>query len=114
MTPLNLGSRRELFVDRLLIDRLNNTQLKLHEPVAGGVAIRGDKPWEGPGSIGISVIDAGDRLLMYYRSCPAIIGDEIKRVVAWKQGTDVSRLAGRPVRLRFVMKDADLFALRFR
>ena len=27
---------------------------------------------------------------------------------------DVSRLAGQPVRLRFVIKEADLFALRFR
>lgn len=38
----------------------------------------------------------------------------IERIVAWKQGADVSTLAGRPVRLRFTMKDADLFALRFR
>ena len=45
--------------------------------------------------------------------CPEIIGDEIERRVAWKQGADVSRLAGQPVRLRFVMKDADLFALQF-
>jgi len=45
--------------------------------------------------------------------CPEIIGDEIARTVVWKQGADVSRLAGRPVRLKFVMKDADLFALRF-
>ena len=26
---------------------------------------------------------------------------------------DVSRLAGQPVRLRFVMKDADLYSIRF-
>ena len=43
-----------------------------------------------------------------------IYGDEIGRVVAWKHGTDVSPLAGKPVRLRFVMKDADLYSLRFR
>ncbi len=43
-----------------------------------------------------------------------MIGDEIERVVAWKGGTDVSRLAGRAVRLRFVMKDADLYSMRFR
>ncbi|MEN6535922.1 MAG: hypothetical protein ABFD89_19825 [Bryobacteraceae bacterium] len=42
-----------------------------------------------------------------------IIGDEIARVVAWKQGCDVSRLAGKPIRIRFVMKDADLYAFRF-
>ena len=33
--------------------------------------------------------------------------------LAWKQGADVSRLAGQAVRLRFVMKDADLFSLHF-
>jgi len=46
--------------------------------------------------------------------CPEIIGDEIGRIVAWKRGADMARLAGRPVRLRFMMKDADLFAMRFR
>ncbi|QDV84183.1 hypothetical protein [Stieleria magnilauensis] len=42
------------------------------------------------------------------------IGNEIQRVVSWKSGPDVSPLAGRPVRLRFVMKDADLYAFQFR
>ena len=46
--------------------------------------------------------------------CPDIIGDSIEHVVAWKPGADLGRLAGQPVRLRFVMQDADLFALRFR
>jgi hypothetical protein len=45
--------------------------------------------------------------------CPEIVGDEIERVVSWKGG-DLGRLAGKPVRLRFVMKDADLYSLRFR
>ncbi len=42
------------------------------------------------------------------------IGNEIERAARWKKGEDVSALAGRTVRLRFVMKDADLFALQFR
>ena len=41
------------------------------------------------------------------------IGNEIERAVKWKSGSDVGALAGKPVRLRFVMKDADLYALRF-
>lgn len=45
--------------------------------------------------------------------CPQMIGDEIDRTVSWKQGADVSRFAGQPVRLRFVLHDADLFAFRF-
>ncbi len=32
----------------------------------------------------------------------------------WKGGEDLSRLAGTPIRIRFVMKEADLYALRFR
>jgi len=42
-----------------------------------------------------------------------IIGNEIERAAAWKSGADVSALAGKPVRLRFALRDADLFALRF-
>ena len=45
--------------------------------------------------------------------CPEIIGDEIDRTVSWKGGPDVSSLAGKPVRLRFVMRDADLYSIRF-
>ncbi len=46
--------------------------------------------------------------------CPEIYGDALQRAVGWKGGSDVSRLAGQPVRLRFVLKDADLYSLRFR
>jgi len=46
--------------------------------------------------------------------CPLILGDNLEHVVKWKGGGDVSALAGRPVRLRFVMRDADLYSLRFR
>jgi len=66
--PVEIGSRRELFVDRLLIDRLENATLKLHEPVSGGVAIERDKPWEGPANFGASVLWDGERYLMYYRA----------------------------------------------
>ncbi|HOX58458.1 MAG TPA: hypothetical protein P5205_15585 [Candidatus Paceibacterota bacterium] len=45
--------------------------------------------------------------------CPEAIGDEIERVVAWSGGTDVAALAGKTVRLRFVLRDADLYSLRF-
>ena len=46
--------------------------------------------------------------------CPEFIGDEIEHVVQWKNGSDVGQLAGKPIRLRFVMKDADLYSFRFK
>ena len=36
-------------------------------------------------------------------------GDELERIVSWKSGTDVSKLSNKPVRLRFVLKDAYLY-----
>ena len=41
------------------------------------------------------------------------IGDFIKRTIEWKNGHDVRPLAGRPIRLRFSLKDADLYSIRF-
>ena len=46
--------------------------------------------------------------------CHELYGDEIEAVVSWKDGSDVSELGGRPIRLRFLLKDADLYSVRFR
>ena len=68
------------------------------------------------GSVRVEIRDEAGQPIPGYslRSCPEIYGDELEHVVAWKAGADVSALAGKPVRLRFVMKDADLYSMRFR
>lgn len=43
-----------------------------------------------------------------------LIGDEIEREVSWRGVTDVRSLSGKALRLRFVMKDAELFSIRLR
>lgn len=45
--------------------------------------------------------------------CPDIFGDAITYPVKWKGARDLSALAGKPVRLRFVLKEADIYSLRF-
>lgn len=47
------------------------------------------------------------------QACHPIFGNEISRVVQWSGGADLAALAGQAVRLRLVMKDADLYAFRF-
>ena len=42
-----------------------------------------------------------------------LYGDEISRVVRWQERSDVAQLSNQPVRLRFQMKEADLYSLRF-
>jgi len=44
---------------------------------------------------------------------PEMVGDALDYVALWKNPSALAALAGRPVRLRFVMKDADLYAFRF-
>jgi hypothetical protein len=67
------------------------------------------------GSLRIEIQDASGKALPGFTlaECPEIYGDQIERIVEWKTGSDVSRLAGKPIRLRFVMKDADLYSIRF-
>lgn len=45
--------------------------------------------------------------------CHAQYGDQLDRIVSWRSGADVSKLAGKPARLRFILRDADLYSFRF-
>jgi hypothetical protein len=67
------------------------------------------------GSVRVEIQNAeGDALPGYkLEDCSEIYGDELDGPVAWKSNPDVARLVGESVRLRFALKDADLYAFRF-
>ena len=44
---------------------------------------------------------------------PEAFGDRIDAPFAWNNGTDVSSLVGKSVRLRFVLRDADVYSYCF-
>jgi hypothetical protein len=67
---LDIGSRRELFVDPFLIDSLDGVDRRLHHPQPGESVLTFDKPWEGRYSGYVTVFRDGDRLRMYYRGLP--------------------------------------------
>jgi len=46
--------------------------------------------------------------------CHLIVGDKIEYLVNWNDNATPGTLSGKPVRIRFVMKEADLFSLRFK
>lgn len=64
---IDVGSRRELFVDQHLIESLDGARLQLHRPVRREIVFRSDAEWEGNGSAYQSVFQDGDRFRMYYR-----------------------------------------------
>lgn len=192
---VDIGSRRELFVDEYLIEKLHNARRVLHHPTPREISLARNKPWEGNSSGYTTVFQDGDLYRMYYRGthvvyargkserahrevycyaesrdgfvsvkgplaggelitkplcfeggqlqinfstsaagsvaveiqdqagkpvpgfaladCHLQYGDQLDRVVSWKSGADVSRMVGKPVKLRFHLKDADLYAFRF-
>jgi hypothetical protein len=67
------------------------------------------------GGVQVEIQDAAGKALPGFAldDCPPIFGDSLDRVVTWKDGGDVSALVGKPMRLRLVLKDADLYSLRF-
>jgi hypothetical protein len=67
---IDIGARRELFVDSLLIDQLKGAELKLHEPHDEGIVLKFDKPWEGAfAGYGTVIVDNG-LMRLYYRGIP--------------------------------------------
>ena len=68
------------------------------------------------GEIGVEIQDAGGIPIPGFSLADSqkLIGNEIERTVSWKHGEDVSQLSGKPLRLRFVMKDAHLYSIRFK
>lgn len=67
--PISL-ERREMFVDRYLIDSLRGAELRLHEPRAAGTALHFDHPWEGAFCGYVTVLLDNGVYRMYYRGLP--------------------------------------------
>lgn len=66
--PVQIGMRRELFVDDALIEKLSGAELRLHEPVAREIVLKHDAPWEGSGCGYHSLFKDGDKYRMYYKA----------------------------------------------
>ena len=64
------------------------------------------------GSVAVEILDrAGKPLPNFAKSdCATFSGDSIRHTVDWNGQADLSRLAGKPVRLRFYLQDAKLFS----
>lgn len=45
--------------------------------------------------------------------CEPVFGDTIERPVYWKGSSDVTKLKGKAIRIRFVMNDAELYSFKF-
>lgn len=67
------------------------------------------------GSVKIELQDAEGKPIPGFTAadCRVIQGDAIAHTVIWKKSSDLSKLSGKPVRLRFQLNNADVFSFRF-
>jgi hypothetical protein len=68
------------------------------------------------GALRVEIQDASGQALPGFGldDCQAVIGDVIEQRVRWKNTSDLAAIAGKPVRLRFAMRECDLYSFRFR
>jgi hypothetical protein len=68
------------------------------------------------GSIRVELQDADGKALpgRDLPSCKKIYGDDLERTVVWADGSDVGKWSTKPTRLRFALRDADLYSCHFR
>jgi hypothetical protein len=65
------------------------------------------------GSIRVEMLDMEGKPIPGFVS-PEIVGDSVEYGVPWESGKDLANLSGRPLRMRFVIKDADIYSIQFR
>jgi hypothetical protein len=67
------------------------------------------------GYVLVELLDSHGNVIQNYSSddCIPLIGNEISRQVEWESGSDLTKLKETPIKLRFKLKDADVYSLRF-
>ena len=61
--PIDIGNRRELFVDEFLLAKRDGIEVRLHSPVPREVVMTCDAPWEGSGCGYETVFRDGNMLI---------------------------------------------------
>jgi hypothetical protein len=97
-----------------------------HAPLEGGELLTRPFRFEGSrlslnfatsaaGSLYVELTDAAGKPIPGFSRADADeqFGDTLDRTVTWKNSSDVSALVGKTVRLRFELRDADVYSFQF-
>ncbi len=69
----------------------------------------------GGGSVHVALLDEKARPIQGFTEADAtpLCGNSVRMPVSWGKNRDVSKLAGRPIEIRFAMRDCKLYAFQF-
>lgn len=94
-TPIDIGGRKQLFLDGRMIRSSENAQVRFHEPYqSGDLLVWADQPWEsGPGAYvcgGCSVLKEDSKVRLWY---DVVLGEQrpgidSERGLAYAESTD--------------------------
>ena len=100
--------------------------VSLYAPLAGGELITRPVTFAGSqlslnlstsaaGTVRVEIQDVSGQPLPGFSlaDCEPLYGDALEQIVVWKNRPSLEPLAGRPVRLRFEVRDADLYSYHF-
>jgi len=67
------------------------------------------------GTVHVEILDADGAPYVGFEAedCWTIYGDHVDTTVFWHGGVDLSKLEGKPIRLSFGLREADLYAMKF-
>ena len=101
--------------------------VSVNAPMSGGelitrpITFTGNQLWlnlatSAAGSVQVELQDQAGKPVPGYSidDCEELFGDTLDRTVIWKSNPDLATIVGRTVRLRFVLRDADVFSFQFR
>ena len=98
---------------KTMVFRGRRLEVNVRAPAAPfGQQLRPASPY---GAFDVSILDDAGRPIEGYSSdrCDTFTGDERRHVVTWGSNERVNALAGRPIRLRFHLRNAALYAFQF-
>ncbi len=116
----SMESKQQLLADLLIADeRQDGRPISVTEratPLRGATELVLNLSTSAAGSLKVELQDASGQPIPGFTlgECDELYGDTIAVPVSWNMSTEVSSLAGRPIRVRFVLKDADLYSMQFR
>ena len=88
--PVSIGTRRELFVDRDLIETTRDVDLRLGTPVDAGPVLHLDRPWEQSFSNYTTILQEPGRYRLYYRGTPVAQDGGGNEVTCYAESSDGS------------------------
>lgn len=100
-TSINAGYKGGTLLTKSIKFKGKNLEINFSTSAAGGIEIE--------------LLDENNKIIDGFAKsdCDYIVGDEISRIVTWNGKNDLSSLKGSIVKMKFYLKDADVFSFKF-